>query len=447
MVNEIINNHQEATFPPAVELTNPVDLRSEVMQEVISQHPGFLEKWALYIFLIILIILFSLAWFITYPDIIEAHAILTGTNTPKEIIIRQEGRLVKLMAHIKGKVKKNETLGFMESNANPLDVLQLSSQIDSSIAMLHKGQFRQVVHGFTGHYDNLGEIQPSYGEFITASQQFDDYIVNGFYKIKAGMLKKDVEALDMTRTTIQQQLQLTEQDLKLAEESEHMNQELFDGKVIAREAFRTEKSKFFAKKMSIPQLEASLLANTTQKRDKQREIYQLEHDLAQQTTLFQQSLLVLKYTVDEWKKKYVITAPVGGEVVLNVPLQENQYFQQGKMIGYIDPGDGHYFAELNLPQANFGKVDTGLQVQLRFDAYPYQEVGFVQGTINYVSNVVSDSGFIATVRLDSGLVTSNNRTVIYKTGLRAQAIVITRNTSLLKRLVNNTAKFISVGSK
>lgn len=444
MVNEIVNNHQEVSFLPETEM---IYQRSEMAQEVISQKQGFLERGALYVFLIILIILFSLAWFIKYPDIIEAHAILTATNTPKEIIVKQEGRLIKLTTCNWKKVAKNEVLGFIESNANPKDILLLSSQVDSSIALLNKGQYKKVVHCFPGHYDNLGELQSSYKEFIIALQQFDDYIVNGFYTRKAGRLKEDLVTLDMTRGTIQQQLQLTEQDLKLAEESYNMSQELLEGKVIAKEEFRNEKSKFFSKKMTIPQLEASLLANTTQKRDRLNDISQLEHDLSQQETLFQQSLQALKFAVDEWKRKYVIIAPVEGEVVLNVPLQENQYFLQGKAIGYIDPGGSHYFAELNLPQANLGKVDTGLQVQLRFEAYPYQEMGFVQGTINYVSKMVSDSGFTATLRLDRGLVTSNNKPVIYKTGLRAQAIVITRNTSLLERLVNNTIKLTSVGSK
>lgn len=447
MEKEIINNHKKKSLPLATEIVYPVNQRSEMVQEVINQQPGPLERWALYIFLVILVVLLMLAWFVKYPDIVEARAMLTATNPPREIIVRQEGRLIKLLTGNKGRVKKNEAIGFMESNASHQDVLEVSSQIDNSIMLLNGGHFREVVHCFAGHFDNLGEIQPDYGEFNVALQKFDDYIVNGYYATKAGMLKKDIEALDTMRTTIQEQLHLTEQDLKLAEESYYMNQELLEEKVIAKEEFRNEKSKFFGKKMAIPQLEASMVTNTTQKRDKLKEIYQLKHDLAQQVVLFRQALLAFKFTVDEWKKKYVIAAPVAGQVILNVPLRENQYFQQGRIIGYIDPGPGHYFVELNLPQANFGKVDTGQQVQLRFDAYPYQEMGFVRGTIDYVSNVVSDSGFVATISLDSGLVTNSHRQVIYKTGLKAQAIVITRNTSLAERLVNNTVKFISVGSK
>ncbi|TWF40646.1 HlyD family secretion protein [Chitinophaga polysaccharea] len=450
MIDEVLNNHTTPALPADAgmgETVYHIAQRSEMVQEIISRKPGFLEKWALYLFLLILVFLFSITWFIKYPDIIEARAILTATNAPKEIIVRQEGRLVSLLTFNRKKVLKNEVLGLMESNANHQDILQLSLQIDSGISLLNRGQFEKVVHCFSRQYNNLGEIQQPYGDFITALQKFDDYIVNGFYARKTATLQLDVETMDQTRQTLQQQLELMKQDEQLAEESFNMNKELFEGKVIAKEEFRVEKSKLVNKKMGIPQLNITLLSNDAQKRDKIKEMDQLKHDYLQQKVLFQQALQSLKNIVDEWKRKYIIIAPIAGEVVYTTPLQENQFLLQGKTIGYIDPGGSQYFAELQLPQANLGKVDTGQAVQLRFEAYPYQEAGFVKATVNYVSKVASDSGFMATVRLDNGLVTNNHLAVAYKTGLQAQAIVITRNTRLMDRLINNAVKYTSVGSK
>ncbi|NLR62642.1 HlyD family efflux transporter periplasmic adaptor subunit [Chitinophaga polysaccharea] len=412
MIDEVVNNYKEAS-PSAeiLEMVYSIQQRSEMVQEIISHKPGFLERWALYLFLIILLSLFSTTWFIKYPDIIEANAVLTATNAPKEIIVRQEGRLVNLLTFNRKKVKKNELLGLMESNASHQEVLELSMQIDSCITLFNHGRFEKVVRYFSRHHNNLGEIQQPYGDFIKSLQQFDDYVVNGFYARKTETLRQDATSMDQAKLTLQQQLELTEQDVKLAEESYNMNKELFDGKVIAKEEFRNEKSKFVNKKMSIPQLTASLISNESQKRDKLKEIDQLQHDYLQQKVLFQQAIQSLKNVVDEWKRKYVIMAPIAGEVVLNVPLQENQFLLQGKTLGYIDPGFSQYFAEISLPQTNLGKIDTGLQVQLRFAAYPYQEVGFVKGTINYVSKIASDSGFMATVRLDNGLVTNNHGSI------------------------------------
>lgn len=226
-----------------------------------------------------------------------------------------------------------------------------------------------------------------------------------------------------------------------------MNKKLLDEKIISKEEFRIAMSKILNKQMAIPQLEASLLSNESQRRDKLRELQKIDHDIEQQQLTFLQALQSLKSAIDEWKQKFVLQSPVDGKIYFIVPVQESQFLQQGKLIGYIEPDNSHFYAEAYLLQNNFGKIDTGLQVQLRFDAYPYQEMGFIQGTLSYVSNVPSDSGFLANIRLENSLITNNNKSIPYKNGLKAQAIIITRNLRLLQRLWYNTNKITSVETK
>jgi len=252
--------------------------------------------------------------------------------------------------------------------------------------------------------------------------------------------------LDSAKQTIQSQRTLTKQDIKLAEETFSMYKKLSDEKVITNEEYRVEKSKYVNKQMSIPQLDASLLTSESQIRDKLKEIDQLDHDLAKQKVIFGQTLQSLKSQIGDWMIKYVLKSPVNGKITFIIPLQENQYLQAGKLLGYINPNDSHFYAEANLSQYNFGKVHTGLSVQLRFDAYPYQEMGFVEGKLDYISSIPSDSGFLATVRLTNGLMTNNHKLIPYKDGLRAQALIITQNMRLANRLYYNIIKSTSVGN-
>ena len=439
--------HSDTTFLASKTVDNKIQLRSEMAQEIISRKPDFMERWALLIFLGIVLLLFAATWFIKYPDIIETTAKLTASNAPKEIVPRQEGRVVKLFVHNNDRVNKGDVLAWIESTANHEEVMELSKQIDSSISLLNAGQVEKVSTLFNKRFGNLGEIQQGYQTFITALQLFNDYKINGFYDRQKAILQNDIHSIESTNQTIQYQKSLTEEDLKVAEESYNMNKKLVEEKVISKEEFRNEKSRILNKQMSIPQLEASLLSNESQRRDKIKELQKIDHDVEQQQLTFLQALQSLKSTVDDWKKKFVLQSPVYGKVFFTIPIQENQFLQQGKLIGYINPDDSHFYAEANLPQNNFGKIDTGLQVQLRFDAYPYQEVGFVEGTLSYVSNVPSDSGFLADVRLDKGLMTNNRRPIPYKNGLKAQAIIITKNMRLLQRLWYNINKSTSVGSK
>ena len=197
--------------------------------------------------------------------------------------------------------------------------------------------------------------------------------------------------------------------------------------------------------MAIPQLNSSILSNQNQQRDKLKEIEQLDHDVSQQKIIFEQALQTFKSNVDEWIHKYILQAPMDGTVFFTLPLQQDKFIEQGKLLGYVNPPDSKYDVEISLPQQNSGKVETGMQVQLRFDAYPYQEFGFVKGKLDYISPIASDTGFLATIRLDKGLVTNLKNNIQYKNGLKAQVIIITKDMPLLQRLYYNIIKAISPG--
>lgn len=142
----------------------------------------------------------------------------------------------------------------------------------------------------------------------------------------------------------------------------------------------------------------------------------------------------MKSGTEDWIIKYIIRSPVDGKLTFVMPLQKNQFLEQGKLIGYVSPADASYYAEIKLSQNNFGKVDTGMHVQLRFDVYPYQEIGFVEGKLNYISDMSVDSGFLGRVDLPEGLHTTRKRTLQFKNGLKAKALVITRDMTLLQRI-------------
>lgn len=427
-----------------VSLNKTFDERSEVAQEIISRKPDFYEKWALLVFLFLLLLLTVGTWFIKYPDIIQTSAVLTSNNAPKEIIVKQTGRLTALFAKNNQQVKEGEMLGWIESNADTKEVIELSGRLDSSVSMLGSGKPELIARVFNKGFSGLGELQTNYQTFVTALQQYNDYLVNGFYSRRKQLLHGDIAALQSMRTNAAQQKDITSKDNELAKKTFEMNEMLYKEKIISAEEYRQAQSALLNKQKSDPQMEMSIIAQQNQIRDKQKEIDQLSHDILQQQQTFEQALRTLKSNVDNWLKQYTIQAPADGIVVFALPVQQNQYLQIGKLLGYVNPPDSKYHAEIKLPQNNFGKVDTGMKVQLRFDAYPYQEIGFVPGTLNYVSNIAVDSSFIGTVRLDNGLNTNQHKTIQYKNGLKAQALIITKDMRLMQRLYYSIVKATSV---
>jgi HlyD family secretion protein len=414
--------------------------RSEVAQEIISRKPDFFEKWSLLVFFVLLLLLLAGTWFIRYPDIIQAHAVLTGDNAPKGIIPRQSGRLIALFFENNGFVKQGEIIGWLESNASTREVIDLAEKLERSTDFLRDGKPAAIVGLFTQRLKYLGELQAPYQVFTTALNQFNDYLVNGFYNRKMVMLRDDIGSLEDIKNRTNALKTITLEENKLAQQTFDVNEVLFKEKVISAEEYRQAKAVLMNKQKAEPQIDVNILSQQNQIRDKQKEIDQLNHDLSQQRKIFEQALHTLKSNVDEWLRTYTIQAPVDGEVVFALPVQRNQHIEQGKLIGYVNPPDSKYYAEVKLSQNNFGRVDSGMKVQLRFDAYPYPENGFVPGTLNYISKVAVDSGFLGTVKLDNGLITNLHKELQYKTGLKAQALIITRDMRLLERLYYNLVK-------
>lgn len=443
MSKNIVIEQDILDLPVGINGKDKIYSRSDLAQEIISRKPNFFERFALLLFLGILLLLLASTWFIQYPDIIETNAILTANDAPKEIVSRQEGRLVKLFAKNDEELKENQVIGWIESTGSHAEIIDLSKQLDSIIRLLMSGQHQEIKKLFNHHYEQLGELQTTYQQFNIAWQQFDDYLINGFYRKKKQMLEQDISSLHQMNVEVNKQKEITEQNIKLAEESFKMNDVLLNEKVISREEYRNEKSKFLSKQSALPQLTTSAISNENQKREKQKEIFQLDHDVAQQKMVFVQALKTLKNAVDGWMLKYILRSPINGRIVFIVPLQENRFLQHGKLLGYVIPDSTLYYAETILPQNNFGKLDTGLQVQLRFNAYPYQEFGFVNGQLSYISKIPSDSGFLATIRLNTALITNYGKSLQYKSGLKAEALIITQNLRLFQRIYYNIIKTTS----
>ena len=190
----------------------------------------------------------------------------------------------------------------------------------------------------------------------------------------------------------------------------------------------------------VPQIISLIINNEVLQNEKLKDITELDNIIAQQKEIFIQALNTFKSKIDDWKQKYFLIAPTSGKIAFTTFLQEDQQLQNNQTICFINPENTQYYAEIYIPQVNFGKVKTGQEVLLKFPAYPFQEYGSVNGKIEFISDIITDSGFLAKVILPNGLNTSYKKQVQFRDGLMAQGEIITQNTRLLQRFYQNIAK-------
>lgn len=421
-MNEASEHMNGITFQP-----------SEKIQEIVSNKPGFLIRYGNVFFLLVLILVCTTCWYVKYPDIIKTTAKLTCINAPKPIISLINGKLIKLNITENQYVSKGQILGYLESTANHAEVLTLACKLDTIHVLLSEENHGQIKKYFQNPSLELGELQEFYQTFSQAFLSFNNYLEDGLYLKKEKMLLKDKENLKKLYKNLDEQKELHEQDLGLIQRTFDANESLKNNKVISDFDYRSEQSKLISKKLTLPQIRAAMISNESQQIDKEKEIIELKNAIDQQKLIFQQSFSTFKNQVNEWKKKYLLISPISGKIAFNSFLEENQQLKENQIVCFINPENSQYFAEIVIPQSNFGKVAVSQKVLLKFQSYPFQEYGVVQGKIEFISHISGENGYLAKVIFTNGLQTTYHKKIQYHDGLLANAEIVTKDLRLLER--------------
>lgn len=405
--------------------------------ELISNKPPAIVRWGTLYFLLLILFIGILAWFIQYPDKRTASGKLIAVNAPKEIVVKTNGKLIKLFVKENQSVVKGEVLGYIESTASHDEVVHLSNMLQYLQQKIKEGNTDEVIKFTAARLDSLGELQGGFQIFSNALNNFTNYLGQGFYLRKKNMLSADMSYMQRLHRELLIQKALFAKDVELTDSTFQAHEILKDEKVISAMDYRIEKSKLIARQMTLPQINSSIISNESQQHEKTKEIAELENQIAQQKNIFIQALNTIKSQADDWKKNYILSSPIDGKVVFTSFLQENQEVKAGQSVCFIHPGNSTFYAEVLIPQYNFGKVNIGQEVLLKFPAYPAQEFGSVKGRIEFISAIPTDSGYLSKVLLPDGLQTNYKNQLIYRTGFSLQAEIITERKSLLARLFDN----------
>jgi multidrug resistance efflux pump len=419
------------------------NLRSEQINEFINSKPPWMVRRGITLFFIITLLLIAATWFIQYPDIVNVNAKVQSLNPPKEVMAKSGGRLIKLLKTDSGTVQKGDIIGYIESTASHEQVLALSNLLQQLKGLADSARLEELPNYWKTHQANfsqLGDLQTTHQTFVQAFLTFKNYLSSGFYASKKQMLRRDLVNIKKLYGNLITQKELQTQDYALAQKNYEMNDALHKEQLINDFEMRGQKSQLLSKKMSIPQMSASLIGNESQQYAIEKEMLDLDNQILQQRNIFVESLFTYINTIEDWKQKYLLLAPTNGKLAFSSFVSENQILEANKPVCYVTNETNQYTVEVLIPQFVISKVKPGMEISLKFPGYPYQEYGTVKGTIEYIKGIPVDSGFMARVILKNGLVTNYGKLIAFKNGLTAQGEIFTENKRLLMKIFNGIKK-------
>ena len=82
---------------PKPTLRPPLELRSDEVNDILSNRPAFIIRFGLSIIALIGMLSIIISWYIKYPEVIKGNAIITTEIEPLKVISKSSGRLQKIL--------------------------------------------------------------------------------------------------------------------------------------------------------------------------------------------------------------------------------------------------------------------------------------------------------------------------------------------------------------
>jgi len=405
-----------------------------------SEIPGRFLKWGLFLFFSILLAILAISWFISYPDLITVPVKLTTYNSPASLVAKSGGTITSLFINNEDKVAVNQPLALVGNQADWDDVIRIVSSLDS---IGSPSDWKMVVNNLTPPADlTLGEMQSNYLRLTTLLNQFKDYLLQAYIPSKLDLLEKQIIRQDEYIAELNNQLRLSEEDLRLTVNSYRRDSGLFIRDSYSISVNQLEKSKqvllqkqvsFSALKSSIKNIESSTLKMKESKLDL---MVQFENEVKQYNTDLSEALQLLEVALGQWKEKYLISSPVNGKITFTSFWNINQVIKAGELFATVIPEDpSRIIVRATIPPAGFGRVRQGQEVNIKLSGFPYIEFGVLKGHISTISMVPVTEGYIAEIDLINGMRSTYGIDINFINEMTGYADIITDNSRLIYRII------------
>ncbi len=425
-----------------MEEKNYVELRSEDVQEILGTPPNWLVRWGTTIVLAGFGLMILAAWFIRYPDVVEAQVVITTAVPPVDVVARADGRIAHLLVRDKVAVKENELIAVLQSTANYEHVIELDMELNAwqhsnldSLRLINPP--RNLI---------LGELQGNYADFLQQLEnfQFGKENKNAAVQSNIGSINKQISQLEQSIGFEEKGLQRINDQLKTAEELYEKQKDLYQQGITSRVDFEKERIKLADLERQRDVYEDNILRKRTEiitlKKGISEVSFGQEETASNTATRLLGSLNSLRSNLDKWKQTYLITAPIPGRVSFNTGV-EKRFVREGEQIlTIVPPQNDVIVGHLSLPVEGSGKVKPGQRVIMKLDSYPYHEFGTLRGLVVEKSLVPKNNQYDILVSVpttaNNNLQTSYNREIPFEQQLQGKAEIITEDKGLIARLTD-----------
>lgn len=421
---------------PKSKNSEELNLRSEEVQQILTNPPAWIVRWGITMIFIFTIIILILSFLIKYPDYVTAKVFVTTERPIEQIVARRSGALEEIYIKNGDTVLVSQPLAVFRNTANVEDVYKLKSILDT---VQKSSQDISFPIDSTSHLI-LGDIET---EYINFEKSYVDYRLLKDLDPYSSQLSNNISSLEEVKIRLKNQINqrdVLEQEYELELKDYERYKKLSEKGVISQQEFEHKKQEFLQMEknistmaISISQLrEAIASAGQTVMTTK----ISRQEDNKRYMTNLSQAFNTLKKAVIDWEYDYVLSSSIEGVVSFQEFWGVNQFVNSNEVVFTILPKDtDNLVGKLVLPSQNAGKVIIGQKVLVKLDNFPYQQYGMLVGKVENISvSPDSEGNYYVYISLPDGTKTSYNKTLPFEQELLGNAEIITENLSVAERI-------------
>lgn len=420
---------------------------SPEVEDMLERTPSRFLRMGLFSIIAAIGLLLVMAICIRYPDTLEGKAILTTDPLPIRIKAQNGGRLLSVLVKEGQYVQEGAVLAEIENPVGLEKMKSLEMFCQAVKDCLAKDDRDSLSLLLREEFHLLGDLQPDYNKLL---QQISAYLLlkgQHIYNKRINNLQTQHSRIASLSVVNEEESRLISEELKREEAFFEAKKQLFEEKVLSRQEFYAEAAALAQKKRTLEELKAAKIQSgiTTGENDQQLlnityEQKEREHELI---LSIEEQVRNLQSYIEDWRLKFLVTAPYKGRIYELRPLQRNEIVVAGDELYIVAPDDFRYTAYAFIPTASSGKVSVGQSVQLQLDQFPFNEYGFLEGKVSFISHTPQAGDkevYRVLIRLPDSLYTSYHIKVRFSPEMSGTARIITKDKNLLQRLLDNVAK-------
>lgn len=413
-----------------------IKLRSEDVQEVLGQQPGWILRRGVGMLAVFVAVLLGGSWLFKYPQVLDAQIVLTTETPPANIVAKVSGRLSDIFVEDGNSVKNGMRLAVIENPAsiNDIDTLKMIVEQIRSTTLRHqpcKAPSRSL---------KLGSLQNSYSSLLVKLDSYNQFISLGYYPRKISSMNSMIGINKVRERNSARQKKLIEHRHQLQQNSLERYNALYEKGLISREEYEKAKDELFQSELNIENANASMTDNTMQHLQLSSELMDVSKQylerLSSLTTDLLASVEQILSEIETWMQTYLIVCPIDGIVTFTNFWAKNQNVSAGESVFSVIPHNYKMpIGKLQMPMAGAGRLKIGQTVNVYFENFPEREFGMVIGKVKKVSLIPNlEKKYIVEVSFPEGLKTTYGKVLPLSQEMTGSAKIITDDTRLLEQI-------------